>query len=156
MKLAALLMIIPLVVACDVDAKKPTQGDENVSIKADEGGQVSFNLPFAQGQVTLPEATMKNAKFDIDGVTLMPGATMTGFNLNAGEKGATVNFSFKAPVSPEAVRTYFVDEFKKHGVEAASSDSSVTGKSKDGDTFVIDVRPAADGSTGTIAVQSKN
>ena len=156
MKLAALLIMLPLVAACDVHAKKPADGDENVSINAGESGQMSFNLPFANGQAKLPEGTMNNAKFDIDGVKLMPGATMTGFNLNAGDKGATVNFSFKAPASADAVRAYFVDEFKKQGVEAAASGTSVTGKSKDGNAFVIDVQPVAQGSTGTIAIQSKD
>src|SRR4029078_5141866 len=156
MKLAALLITLPLVAACDVHAKKPADHDENVSINAGESGQVSVNLRFANAQVKLPEGTMENAKFDIDGVKLMPGATMTGFNLNAGDKGATVHFSSKARASPDAVRAYFADEFKKQGVEAATSGTGVTGRSKEGDAFVIDVQPAAQGSTGTIAVQSKD
>jgi hypothetical protein len=154
MRLVALLMLVPLVVGCNVDTKNPAGGDENVSIKADDNGQVTFNVPFASGQVKLPEGTMNHGNFDIDGVKMMPGATITGFSVFAGDKGATVHFAFKAPASPENVRTYFVEQFKAKGVEAAASGSAVSGKTKDGNPFVINVQPAAQGSQGTIEIQS--
>jgi hypothetical protein len=149
-----LLMLVPLVAGCNVHSKNPAKGDENVSIKADENGQVTFNVPFASGQVKLPEGTMNNSDFDIDGVKMIPGGTMSGFNVEAGDKGATVHFAFKAPSSPENVRSYFVDQFKAKGVAATAAGSSVSGKTKDGDPFMIDVESAAQGSQGTITIQS--
>jgi hypothetical protein len=147
-------MLVPLVAGCNVDTKNPADGDENVSIKADENGQVTFNVPFASGQVKLPEGTMKNGDFDIDGVKMIPGGTISGFNVEAGETGATVHFAFRAPASPDNVRTYFVDQFKAKGVAAAVAGNAVSGKTKDGDPFVIDVEQAAQGSQGTITIQS--
>jgi hypothetical protein len=156
MNRAALLILVPILAGCNVQPKNPANGDENVSIHADEGGKVTFNVPFASGQVKLPEGTMSSSDFDIDGVKMIPGGTLTGFNLDAGKKGGTVNFGFKAPASPDNVRAYFVDEFKKKGVEAAVTGTSVSGQTKDGDPFVISVEPAAQGSQGTITIQSKD
>lgn len=155
MKPIAFLMLAALLAGCNVHSKSPA-GDENVSIKADENGQVSFNVPFASGQVKLPEGAMKSGDFDIDGVKMIPGGTITGFNLDAGHQGGTVHFAFNAPASPENVRAYFADEFKRKGVEAAVAGTSVSGKTKDGDRFVISVEPAPQGSQGTITIQSKD
>jgi hypothetical protein len=54
------------------------------------------------------------------------------------------------------VRSYFVDQFKKQGVDAAVAGDAVTGKSKDGSPFAIQVSPATSGSLGKIAIQSKD
>jgi hypothetical protein len=64
--------------------------------------------------------------------------------------------SFTAPAAPDQVRAYFVDQFKKQGVEAALSGDSVSGKSKDGSPFTIQVSPASNGSQGKIVIQSKD
>jgi hypothetical protein len=154
MRFAALLVLVPLVASgCNVHSKNPANGDENVMINASENGQVTFNVPFASGQVKLPEGTFHNGEFDIDGVKMMPGGTISGFNVNAGDKGATVNLAFKAPAAPEEVRAYFLDQFKAKGIEASATGDSVSGKTKDGDPFVITVQAAGQGSEGTIKVQ---
>ena len=156
MRLALLLVLVPLVAGCNVHSKNPADGDDKVMINASENGQVTFDLPFASGQVKMPEGTFQHGDFDIDGVKLMPGSTITGFNVNAGDKGGIVNFAFKAPTAPEGVRAYFVDQFKAKGIEAAASGDSVSGKTKDGDPFVITVRPSGQGSEGTIRVQDND
>ena len=153
MRFAALLVVVPLVAGCNVHSKNPADGDENVMINASENGQVTFNVPFASGQVKLPEGTFHNGDFDIDGVKMMPGATVSGFNVNAGDKKATVNLAFKAPAAPEDVRSYFLDQFKAKGIEASAVGNSVSGKTKDGDPFIITVQAAGQGSEGTIKVQ---
>jgi hypothetical protein len=63
---------------------------------------------------------------------------------------------FTAPPSPDEVRSYFVDQFKKQGVDAAIAGDAVTGKSKDGSDFTIQVSQAASGSQGKILIQSKD
>jgi hypothetical protein len=156
MRKAALLALVPLVAACNIETRNPTDGDENVTIAAQQNGQVSFNLPFAKGQVKFPDSAMDNSKFEIDGVRMMPGSKMTGFNLDSSEKGTAVQMAFSAPASPDAVRAYFIDQFRDKGVEAKAEGSGVSGTSKDGETFVIDVQPAAQGSTGTVTIQSND
>jgi hypothetical protein len=152
----AFLIIVPLLAGCDVHSKNPANGDENVTINADESGHVAFNLPFMKGEVKVPGGFMHKGDFDIDGVKLMPGSSVTGFNLDAHDKGATVNMSFTAPAAPDAVRSYFLNQFKKQGVEVALAGDAVTGKSKDGSPFTIQVGPAANGSQGRIVIEDKD
>jgi hypothetical protein len=86
----------------------------------------------------------------------MPGSQVTGVNVDAHDSGAVVNVAFTAPAAPDAVRSYFVDQFKQKGVEAALASDSVTGKTRDGSPFTIQVTSAASGSQGKITVQSKD
>ena len=151
-----MLALVPLLAGCGIHTKNPEHGDDNVTISADENGHIAFNLPIAQGQVKMPTGMMANSNFDIDGVKLMPGSKVNGFNLDAHHEGATVNMSFTAPAAPDQVRAYFVDQFKQKGVEAALSGDSVTGKSKDGSPFTIEVSPGPNGSQGKIVIQSKD
>lgn len=154
MKSSAMLVLLPLLGGCNVHSND--RADEDVSIHADENGQVAFNLPFAKGNLKLPASMMHNGEFDIDGVKMVPGGTMTGFRLDSANGLSNVDMSFTAPQSPDEVRSYFLDQFKKQGVEVALAGDAVTGKSKDGDPFTIHVSPAANGSQGTIAIQSKD
>ena len=50
----------------------------------------------------------------------------------------------------------FVGAFKQKGDEAAIAGDSVSGKSKDGSPFTIDVSPSGSGSQGTIKVQDND
>ena len=152
----AFLLALPLLAGCNVHSKNPANGDDNVSIRADENGNIAFNLPIAQGQLKIPSGFMHNGNVDIDGVKLPPGSSVSGFNMDAHDHGATVNMNFTAPASPDEVRSYFVDQFKKQGVEAAIAGDAVTGKSKDGSPFTIQVSPATSGSLGKIAIESKD
>lgn len=156
MKHLALLMVLPFVAACDVHPKNPAKSDEKVTIQADDNGHIAFNLPIAEGQVKVPASMMHNGNIDIDGVKLMPGSSVTGFNLDAHDENAKVDMSFKAPASPDAVRAYYFDEFKKQGVDVAQAGDAVTGKSKDGSVFKIQVSPAPGGSQGKIEVLSND
>ena len=153
MRHAALLILVPLIAGCDVHSKHSAD-DEKINIKADESGQVSFDVPFASGNVKLPAGTMSGSDFDIDGVKMIPGGRISSFNIDAGDRGATVNFGFNAPTSADETRAYFADQFGKKGVDASVVGDSVSGKTKDGDPFVIRVEPAAQGSKGTITIQS--
>ena len=152
----ALLLAVPLLAGCNVHSKNPANGDENVSIHADENGEIAFNLPIAEGHVKVPAMMMHNGNIDIEGVKLMPGSSVTGFSVFARHEGATIHMTFNAPAPPDQVRSYFLDQFKQKGVEAALAGDAVKGKSKDGSAFVINLSPAATGSAGTIDIQSKD
>ncbi len=154
-KIAALTPLL-LLAACKAEVREPAAGDETVQMKADAAGRVAFNLPFAKGEIKLPSGIMSNANFDIDGVKMMPGAELTGFNLDAGEgKPGRVNFTFTAPASPEEVRTYFVDQFKAQGIEAAIAADALQGKTKDGATFLMRFAPQGSGTSGTIQLDEQ-
>jgi hypothetical protein len=156
MNRSALLLLLPLLAGCNVHSKNPASGDDNVSIHADESGHIAFNLPIAEGKLKVPAAMMHDGDFDIDGVKLMPGSSVTGFNLDAANDNATVDMSFTAPASPDEVRSYYVDQFKKQGVEVALAGDAVAGKSKDGNPFTIQVSRAPSGSQGKIVIHDKD
>lgn len=150
-----LLIAVPLLAGCNVHSKSPADGDEDVTIQA-EGNEIAFNTPIAEGKLKVPGAMVGRSNFDIDGVKLMPGSTVTGFSVFARDEGSLVTMAFNAPAGPDAVRAYFVDQFKQKGVDAALSGDSVTGKSKDGNPFTITVTPSGGGSQGKIEVQDKD
>jgi hypothetical protein len=156
MNRSVFLIALAMLGGCSVHSRNAANDDENVAINADEGGNVTFNLPFVKGQVKVPSGFMHNGNFDIDGVKLMPGSQVTGFSVDAHDKASTVNMTFTAPAPPDQVRSYFVDQFKKQGVEATTTGDAVSGKSKDGSPFNIRVASADGGSKGTIIVESED
>ncbi|HEX4800307.1 MAG TPA: hypothetical protein VFU91_03920 [Sphingomicrobium sp.] len=156
MNRSALLLLVPLLAGCNVHSKNPADGDDNVSIHADESGNLAFNLPIGEGKLKIPANFMHEGDVDIDGVKLMPGSSLTGFNLDSHNDVSNVDMSFTSTASPDEVRAYYVDQFKKQGVEAAIAGDAVTGKSKDGSPFTIKVSPAPNGSTGKIVIQDKD
>ena len=152
----ALFLAVPLLAGCNVHSKDSAKGDDNVSVKADESGNISFDVPFAKGQIKVPAGFMHEGDVDIDGVKLMPGSKVTGFNLDSHHDISNVEMAFTAPASPDEVRAYFIDQFKKKGIEASASGDTVTGTSKDGNPFRIEIGPAASGSQGKIVVQDRD
>ena len=156
MNRSAFLLLLPLLAGCNVHSKNPIAGDDNVSIHADDSGHIAFNLPIAEGKLKVPASMMHGGNVDIDGVKLMPGSSVTGFNVDAANDNATVDMSFTAPASPDEVRSYYLDQFKKQGVEVALAGDAVAGKSKDGSPFTIQVSPAASGSQGKIVIHDKD
>lgn len=150
MKSSALFMLLPLLGACNVHSGGGKNSGDDVTINADETGNIAFNVPFIQGQVKVPGSMMHGGDFDIDGVKLMPGSNITGFKLNAGDQGSTVNISFKAPATFDQTRAYFLDQFKQKGVDASASGDGISGKSKDGSPFEIHLNSAGGATQGTI------
>jgi hypothetical protein len=142
MKRLSCIIAVALLAGCNVHSK--SGDDDKVNINADASGQIAFDVP------------LHNGNFDIDGVKLMPGSQVTGFSLDAHDKASVVNMSFTAPASPDAVRAYFLDQFRKKGRDVAVAGDSVTGKSKDGSPFTIQVSPAGSGSNGMIRIEDKD
>ena len=119
MNRSVLALLLPLISGCDFHSKNPSKDDGNVTINADESGQVSFNFPFAKGSVKLPESMIHNGNMVINGVPMIPGGKMSGFHLDTANKASVVTMNFTAPQSPDEVRSYFVDQFKKQGVDVS-------------------------------------
>ena len=155
LKIAALAPLLVLA-ACDADVKASDANNETVQMKADADGRVAFNLPFAKGEIKLPTGVMSNADFDLDGVKMMPGAKLTGFNVDAGkDQPGKVNFTFTAPASPDEVKNYFVEQFRAKGVQVKMAADALQGRAKDGDTFLMRFAPQGSGTNGTIELNTE-
>lgn len=150
----AIVLALPLLGACDIDAKNPANdARERVEIKADDKGSVAFDLPFAKGNLKLPEGMMKDGNVDIDGVKLMPGSKVTGVSVLSEKDGpATVDIAFAVPKAPDEVRGYYAGEFAKQGVKASVEGEAIKATTKDGSDVTIAVTPDGDGSKGKIAI----
>jgi hypothetical protein len=148
-------MLATLLAGCNSHTKSQA-GDETVSINADESGKVDFNLPFVNGSVKLPESVMHNGEFDIDGVKMIPSGKVTGVSVFAADKGSDVDIAFSAPASPDQVRAYFLEQFKQKGANVAQAGDAITGKTRDGSEFKIDVGAADSGSQGKITIHDND
>ena len=156
MRLVLMTGALLALAGCDAEVRTPVQGDERVAMKADADGRVSFDMPFVKGDLKLPSGLMANSNFDIYGVKMIPGGQLTGFNLDAGGSGQPkVNLSFTAPTSPEAVKTYFLDQFRAQGVGASLVADAIQGTTKDGSSFTMRFSPAGNGTSGTIELDPK-
>lgn len=147
--------VVPLFVlaACEADVALPSKDGGAVQMNADADGRVAFNLPFAKGEIKLPAAMMAEGKLNLDGVQLPEGAKMSGFNLDAKEgQPAKVNLSFTAPMAPEAVKTYFLQQFREQGVEARMVADAIQGTTKEGTEFALRFTPDGNGTRGNIVI----
>lgn len=152
---ALLLIVSVLLAGCDVQTKSPAEGDDRVTMNADASGKVEFDFPFAEGEIKLPASMVENSDFDLDGVKLMPGGRITGFNLDTARGPAEVRLSFSAPVPPEQARAYFLQQFQEKGVSANAAGDSVVGTSKDGTAFTIRFSQAGTGTNGMIELRPR-
>ncbi len=173
-------LILPLLIglsACDNDA---TTNDAdanasgtsiNVAAKGDKGediritadgdtGKVAVNLPGFDANVRLPKVLLKDSNFDIDGVKLYPGATVSSINVQGDKTGVwdgdRVQIIFSAPADPKPVRDWFVKAFAEKAVAAKVSGESLVGKTKDGTPFTMSFAAGKGGTTtGTVILDDK-
>ena len=130
----------------------------DVAIRADgDTGKVSVKIPGFEGKVTLPKVMLSSSNFEIDGVKLYPGSKVGSVNVNADKSGgkdeSKVDIAFTSPADPAKVAAYLRSAFAERQVTFAGNDSSMTGKTSDGDDFIISLTPGAAGQTaGTVAI----
>lgn len=121
----------------------------SVSIKGD-GVNINADLPGI-------DRINMNSDFDIDGVKLYPGAKITSLNINAdsgkpdGQQGQ-VEFGLTAPAAPATVLDWYAKAFSAKGIATTTKGGSLTGKTKDGEAFAIDLAPEGSGSKGTVRI----
>lgn len=138
----------------------------DVNIAGDtETGKMEIKLPGGlEAKVNIPEGMANNAKFDIDGVGLYPGAKVGSIKVIAtkkqadGKKGhdATVNIGFTAPADAAAVADWYQQQFDAKKVAVRRSGETLSGKTDDGDDFTLALSSAAKGSSGLLTIRDTN
>jgi hypothetical protein len=158
---------------CDVDKAPAADTPHSVSISIDAGGdttpgggntpgKVEITLPGGiAAKVDVPGGIEKGGKFDIAGVGLFPGAKVGSVKVNAGAAAkaqkATVEFGFSAPGDAAAVADWYQREFDARGTAVTRRGESVSGTTKDGDSFTIAMEPAGTGtSRGLVTITDTN
>ncbi|MES2057391.1 MAG: hypothetical protein V4564_15765 [Pseudomonadota bacterium] len=160
---AALILALPLA-ACDSGGDGTTISinasgtDGNMVAGVDKDGQVSVNVPGFSGKLKLPKMKLDAGDFDLNGVKLYPGSTISAMNVDAkdGGKGGTdsgrVRISFDSPGTPKAVQDWFLQRLNKDaGFKVKVDGTGLTGTTEKDKPFKLELAPVgADHAKGTI------
>lgn len=171
----AIWMLAPalMLAGCGEKPAQPADGDVGevvINAKGEDGGAVKISADSKGSSISINgEGVNINADlpgidglnigrdFDIDGVKLYPGAKITSVNVNAdGAKPegqqATVDFGLTAPAAPAAVLDWYAKAFAAKGIVTTSSAGKLSGTTKDGDNFAIELVPDGKGSKGKVRI----
>lgn len=158
MRRLALFALLALA-ACD-RADKGT----SIAITTDNGSQVAavdgatgefkIDAPGFKGAFSLPRMQLDADSFDLNGVKLYPGSSITGMNI-IGKEGSDggIRVTFDSPAAPTAVRDWFLGRLNQAGYTVSASSRGLFGETEDDKPFRIDLTPAGtDRSTGVISI----
>lgn len=132
-----------------------TDADGNVVASVDNSGAVSINTPGFSGKINLPKIQLDADDFEMNGVHLYPGSTISAMNIQAhdggkagdkdgdGDDGGTVRVTFASPAAPATVRDWFQQKLNAAGFTVGPSANGLTGTTDEKKPFKLDL--TADG-----------
>ena len=134
--------------------------DGNVVAAMDKGGQVSVNLPGGiAGNIKLPKLKFDADDFDMNGVHLFPGSTISALNIDTRDgqefedNDGSVHLSFESPADPARVRDWFREKLSAAGFTLKTDGDGLTGTTDEKQPFKLELAPSGDGkSAGTTAI----
>lgn len=166
--LAATILLAATLSACDGSKGGTTisfnssDSDGNVVASMDgNSGAVSINTPGFSGKINLPKLHLDSKDFEMNGVHLYPGSTISAMNIDAHDGGkpgkdddeGTVRVSFASPAAPATVRDWFQQKLTAAGFTLSASGNGLVGTTDEKKPFKLDLTPdGADKSKGTITV----
>jgi len=166
--LAATLLLAATLSACNGSKDGTTisfnssDSDGNVVANVDgNSGAVSINTPGFSGKINLPKLHLDSKDFDMNGVHLYPGSTISTMNIDAHDGGkpgndddeGTVRVSFASPASAATVRDWFQQKLTAAGFTLSASGNGLVGTTNEKKPFKLDLTPdGADKSKGIITV----
>ena len=128
----------------------------SVTAQADKDGKVSVKAPGFEGSIKLPKFSIGAENFEIDGVKLYPGATISILNIDDRQDGTDkggVKVSFDAPAEATRVRDWFREQMEGAGFTVTGNRDELTGKTKSGSPYTLKIDGAGDTkSRGTLTV----
>lgn len=157
----AVAMVGPLTLALtacggsDEGTSISIEGDNGaVTARADKDGKVAIKAPGFEGSVKLPKFTIGADNFEVDGVKLYPGATISSMNIDDRDgKGGGVKVVFDAPADAAQVRDWFREQMQGAGFSVTGNRDELTGKTKSGSPYTLKVEGAgSEKSRGTLSV----
>jgi hypothetical protein len=154
------LPVAAVLAACGGDGEGTSisiQGDNgSVTAQADKDGKVSVKAPGFEGSIKLPKFNISAENFEIDGVKLYPGATVSSLNIDDrqdGTKSGGVNVTFDAPADAARVRDWFREQMEGAGFTVTGNRDELTGKTKSGSPYTLKIDGTGDAkSRGTLTV----
>ncbi len=152
--------------ACDEPAKEPEKGADVAIVATNDAGKRAFearadgktgavtvSTPGFDLNLKLPKMALGAEDFDIDGVKLYPGSTISEIRVDAGDKrkegDSAVDVGFTAPADAKTVAGWFARHFSEKGIAFEREGETLTGKTAGGDAFVIELGDeTVDGAAG--------
>ena len=138
------------------------ENGSDVAINTDGSGKVNVNIPGFSASVNLPKVALDHGNFDIDGVKLYPGSTVSSIKVDAArndsDRRSDVSVAFRSPAKPDVVRDWFKKAFHDKSVAVRDTGAAtLDGVSRDGDAFQMTFAPEGTGATaGTVAIHGKD
>jgi len=137
-----------------------TGTDGNVLAGVDgKTGQVSLDVPGFSGKIKLPKVTLDAKNFEMNGVHLYPGSTISGMNIDAKDNGSggkdsgVVKVSFDSPAAPDIVRGWFLEKLNAGAdFKVKASSNGLVGTSDEGKPFRLDLTPNGNGKSKGVIV----
>jgi len=167
-QIAVALLLTAGLAACD-DSKQgtsisinSTDGDGNVLASMDGNtGSLSVDVPGFSGKLRLPKLHLDAKDFEMNGVHLYPGSSISGMNIDAHDGGkagndddnGSVRVHFTSPAAPGKVRDWFQEKLSAAGFTLATNGTGLIGTTDEKKPFKLDL--SADGgdkSKGTITI----
>jgi len=129
-------------------------GDEGgISAK---GGHVTIDTPVFQGSFKLPKIKLDSENFDINGVKLPPGSTISAMNIDGNpddDRKGGLRVTFQSPMAASAVRDWFAPKLEAAGYQLVRSGNALKGTTDENKPFALTLEDAGNGkSTGEIRV----
>lgn len=120
-------------------------------------GRVKVDVPGFAADIKLPKIQLDAANFDMNGVKLYPGSTITNMNIDSAKGGDAVAISFDSPADPAKVKAWFAEKMQAARFTVADAPAGLSGRTDDGDAYSLTLAPGADGhsSNGRIRIEGK-
>ncbi|MEP9358557.1 hypothetical protein [Sphingomonas sp. KR3-1] len=142
------LLLLPLALAAcggkgtSVTINAHSEDGDN-STFAMNNGTVAIKGDGFEGSFKVPQIKMTAENFDMDGVKLYPGSTITSFNIDAqdhpgkAKDEGKVTADFTSPAALATVQGWFRDKLTAKGFKFAAQGDGFAGTTADGETFTI-------------------
>lgn len=136
-----------------------SDADGNITFGTDANGQVAIDTPVFKGKFTLPKLKLDATSFDMNGVHLYPGSTISGMNVDAHDDprktddDGRVRVTFASPATPATVRDWFKDKLNAAKFTVSADGAGLVGKTDQGKPFKLGLAAdGADKSNGVITI----
>ena len=132
--------------------------DGAVSGGIDSSGNLKIDTNGFKADLKLPKFSVDASNFEMNGVHLYPGSTISSINVNGGDDGkdngkdsGKVRVAFTSPASAATVRDWLKERLGKAGFTLSADGAGLTGKTDDGKPFALKLSDqGATKSSGTI------
>ncbi len=141
-------------------ALNASDAEGNVVVGVDgNSGEAAISGPGFSGKIHLPKIKLDAADFDMNGVHLYPGSTISGMNIDAHDQGpgsdsdGRLKVTFESPAKPDTVRAWFEQKLTAAGFTVKTDGTGLSGTTNDKKPFTLDLNPVgSDHARGVITI----